>query len=1107
MAGLLRIRRLAMAMMPLLVWGCATVRPPAPYGPCPSEAQVRWQRMEMNMFCHFGPNTFSGREWGDGAEPEDLFFPTDLDCRQWARTAKAAGMKGVIVTAKHHDGFCLWPNPVSSHTVAQSQWRDGKGDVLKELADACQAEGLGMGVYISPWDRNAPDYGTPAYNETFRQTLQHALGSYGTIFEQWFDGANGEGPNGRKQIYDWDLFNNTVARLQPEAVVFSDVGPGCRWVGNENGVCGETCWSLLDTAGFTPGAGAPPLEVLNTGNPAGTTWVPAEADVSIRPGWFYHAAERPKGLQELLEIYYSSVGRNALLLLNVPPDTRGLISTDDSLRLMELRTALDTIFAHNLASEATITASHSRGRRFAPCNVVDTCYHTYWAVPDSCLTPVIYLDFANPVSFNRIMLQEYIPLGQRVERFRVEAFDTHLGWQTIGNGTTIGYKRILLTPACTTRRLRIVVESSRACPVINQLGLYQDNILLPATPIPDTDTLSATLFGAVGNGMVLNTRCLQAAIDSAAGRYARTGKPAVVRIPCGQFVTGTLYLKSGVTLHLDSGAVLLGSLNPFDYVKDSLCRWTALLFAVGQHHIGLSGSGSIDCRGWQVANNTVNLIHLGLINDPLKYDRPNETNRPEIIHFRQCNNVTVKHVTLRNPASWCQQYDQCDNLLIDGINVDSKCYWNNDGLDIVDCRNVVVRNCNIDASDDAYCFKSHSPQGISENILVENCVGRSSANGIKFGTVTRGVFRHFLFRNILIHDTYRSALTIASVDGAIIEDITVDSLRSINTGNPFFLRLASRNATSLHQATLRDITIKNLYAEVPYSKPDAGYPYEGPVEDQPRNTSPSTIAGTPGLRITGITLQNIELVYPGLADTTYAYRGTSPAELAARPEYKSRYPEFSMWKELPAYGLYLRHADSITLHNVTFRLRHPDYRPAIVADDVNLLTLQHTSAPQSPSPQLVAHNTTHLRHTGRRLKTRLQHSSPLPPAPDLPVVDPVAHPPIFKASLFGCKSNGTTLNTNSIQRAVDHIAAHGGGTLLFEVGRYLTGSVHLPSSVHIHLNEGAILVGSPNPHDYDTSSHGRPALLLYTTPPDRHTLGLGRIELPQSLDIDAISIE
>ena len=233
---------------------CSKVSPPAPYGACPTPQQVAWQRMEINMFCHFGPNTFTGAEWGDGTEAEELFNPTALDCRQWADIAQRAGMGGIILTAKHHDGFCLWPSKQSTHNVAQSSWRGGKGDVLRELSDACTEAGLAMGVYISPWDRNAPTYGTPQYNETFRMTLEEVLSRYGTvgydgkrhIFEQWFDGANGEGPNGKKQTYDWQLFNGTVQRLQPEALIFSDVGPGCRWVGNESGEAGETCWSTLN---------------------------------------------------------------------------------------------------------------------------------------------------------------------------------------------------------------------------------------------------------------------------------------------------------------------------------------------------------------------------------------------------------------------------------------------------------------------------------------------------------------------------------------------------------------------------------------------------------------------------------------------------------------------------------------------------------------------------------------------------------------------------------------------------------------------------------------------------------------------------------------------
>jgi alpha-L-fucosidase len=346
--------------------------------------------------------------------------------------------------------------------------------VLRELSDACRQAGIKFGVYISPWDRNAPDYGSPEYNETFRRTLESALTGYGDIFEQWFDGANGEGPNGRRQEYDWTLFNGTVARLQPQAVIFSDVGPGCRWVGNEEGRSGETCWSRINVAGFEPGR-AHSTDILNQGEADGDVWVPAETDVSIRPGWFYHDEEQPKSLQELLNIYYTSVGRNSLLLLNVPPDTRGLIPAEDSLRLVEFRAALDSIFAHDLASGAHVEASAVRGASYRASHVTDTHYHRYWAVPDNCLTPTVTLTFDHPVTFNRIMLQEYIPLGQRVAQFEVEVMQRG-AWQSLCHATTIGYKRILLTSETTTTAVRIRFVKCRACPAINRIALFQDNV-------------------------------------------------------------------------------------------------------------------------------------------------------------------------------------------------------------------------------------------------------------------------------------------------------------------------------------------------------------------------------------------------------------------------------------------------------------------------------------------------------------------------------------------------------------------------------------------------------------------------------------------------------
>ena len=458
--------------------GCAKVSAPQPYGAIPTPQQVEWQKMEMNMFAHFGPNTFTGLEWGLGTEAEDIFNPTALDCGQWASIAKAAGFKGIIITGKHHDGFCLWPNPVSAHTVAQSPWKDGKGDVLKELSDACAAEGIKFGVYVSPWDRNDPHYGTPEYNNVFVKTLESVHdGRYGEIFEQWFDGANGEGPNGKKQVYDWPLFHETVLKYQPRAIMFSDVGPGCRWVGNESGVAGRTNWSTLNTKGYTPGAGAPSRESLNSGDVNGVCWHPAETDVSIRPGWFWRESEndKVKSLKKLLSIYYTSVGRNSLLLLNVPPDNRGLIHPADSARLLEFRSAIDEIFKDNLAEGAKVKATACRGRGFKPGNILDGDYDSYWATPDGVNEAEITFDLTGEKTFNRVLLQEYIPLGQRVESFSVEALSSDGEWKEIAKETTIGYKRIVPVETVTTSKVRIKVNAL-ATPTINGFGLYLDNI-------------------------------------------------------------------------------------------------------------------------------------------------------------------------------------------------------------------------------------------------------------------------------------------------------------------------------------------------------------------------------------------------------------------------------------------------------------------------------------------------------------------------------------------------------------------------------------------------------------------------------------------------------
>ncbi len=458
--------------------GKGTSLPPEPFGPTPTAQQLEWQKMEMNMFAHFGPNTFTGREWGLGTETEDVFNPTDLDCGQWTAIAKAAGFKGIIITGKHHDGFCLWPNPVCGHTVAKSPWKDGKGDVLKELSEACAKDGLKFGVYISPWDRNDPTYGTQEYNEVYAKTLESALSGYGEVFEQWFDGANGEGPNGKRQGYDWPLFNGTVRRFQPDAVIFSDIGPDCRWVGNERGSAGRTCWGRLDVKGFGPGSDAPSRDTLNCGNALGAEWVPAETDVSIRPGWFWRESEndKVKSVDELLRIYYESVGRNSLLLLNVPPDTTGRINAADSARLMEFRAALDRIFEDNLAEGAKAEATAVRGRTFKAQNILNDEYDSFWAAPDDVTEASININLNGEKTFNLIQLQEYIPLGQRVKSFTIEASGADGQWREIASETTIGYKRIILIAETTTSKIRLNITGAYACPVLNGFALYLDPV-------------------------------------------------------------------------------------------------------------------------------------------------------------------------------------------------------------------------------------------------------------------------------------------------------------------------------------------------------------------------------------------------------------------------------------------------------------------------------------------------------------------------------------------------------------------------------------------------------------------------------------------------------
>lgn len=449
-----------------------------------------------------------------------------------------------------------------------------------------------------------------------------------------------------------------------------------------------------------------------------------------------------------------------------------------------------------------------------------------------------------------------------------------------------------------------------------------------AGPINAKD-YNASMFGVKSNGSTLNTTSIQKGID-----YISSNGGGRLVFYVGRYLTGTIYLKSNVTIQLEEGAILIGSVNPLDYEQNF--NWTAMIFALDQKNIGITGKGVIDGQGLQVANNLVDLIHKGVVSDPLKYDRPRETIRPQNIYFRGCRNIVIKGILLKDPGSWNQQYDQCRNLIVDNISVDSKSYWNNDGIDIVDCDSVSVTNSYFDAADDGICLKSHSRDFICQNVFVHGNTVRTSANGIKFGTASNGGFRNIRIINNLVFDTYRSAITFAAVDGGVVEDVVVDSLRSINTGNVIFLRIGERQPG--RKGKMNNISISNVYAEVPATKPDAGYNYEGPVEDLPRNISPSSIVGMPDAAIENVTLKNIEIHYPGGGNPNYAKAGLD--EIDKIPEMANSYPEFSMFKELPAWGFFIRHAKGISFENVTLWAEKKDYRTAVVLDDVHSATFK-----------------------------------------------------------------------------------------------------------------------------------------------------------------------
>lgn len=464
---------------------CAScVSCPKPILPIPEAKQVQWQQMETYAFVHFGLNTFTDKEWGYGDADPALFNPSDLDCEQWVQTFVKAGMKGVILTAKHHDGFCLWPTKYTDYSVKSSPWKNGKGDVVGDLAAACKKYGIKMGVYLSPWDRHQSNYGSPEYVEHYHNQLIELLSNYGDFFELWFDGANGgDGWYGganevrsidRRTYYNFPKIHAIIDSLQPHAVIFSDGGPGCHWVGNESGVAGETNWSFLIKDKVYPGYKN--FAELQFGHADGDQWTAAECDVSTRPGWFYHTSEdsQVKSVDYLTNLYYKSVGRNATFLLNFPVDRTGKINAIDSTNAVQWHQCIKREFANNILAGVVPKASAIRGGKFGEKNITDNNYDTYWATPDKVNTASLTFNLKKEQPVNCVLIQEYIPLGQRVKSFNIEV-KYNGAWLPVSVGeetTTIGYKRILRFPDVVTNQIRINFTDSRGPLVINNVEAY-----------------------------------------------------------------------------------------------------------------------------------------------------------------------------------------------------------------------------------------------------------------------------------------------------------------------------------------------------------------------------------------------------------------------------------------------------------------------------------------------------------------------------------------------------------------------------------------------------------------------------------------------------------
>jgi alpha-L-fucosidase len=460
------------------------VSPPEPILPVPTERQLAWHEMEQYAFVHFTTNTFTDKEWGFGDESPSVFNPTAMDVTQWTKTFKAAGLTGLVLTCKHHDGFCLWPSEYTEHSVKNSPYKDGKGNVVEEVEKASRADGLKFGVYLSPWDRNRADYGSPSYVEYYRNQLKELFTAHAPVFEMWFDGANGGdgyygGANEKRKIdgrtyYDWPTTLDLIRGMEPNVIFFSDAGPDIRWCGNERGYVNETNWNTITPDTIYAGKGD--IEkLLNTGEENGTSWIPAEVDVSIRPGWFYHESEDSlvKTPEQLFDIYLSSVGRGSNLILNIPPDRRGLVNEIDVASLLGWKKLIDERFATNIALNKPAKASTVRGNSpvYEASMVTDGKKETYWATNDEEQTGTLEIDLSESKLVSYVLIQEYITLGQRIKSFSVE-IEKDGNWLEVANGTTIGYKRILRIDPVESQKVRLVISGSKACPVISNLEIY-----------------------------------------------------------------------------------------------------------------------------------------------------------------------------------------------------------------------------------------------------------------------------------------------------------------------------------------------------------------------------------------------------------------------------------------------------------------------------------------------------------------------------------------------------------------------------------------------------------------------------------------------------------